>query len=74
VPSVIGGSVESARAVLEAIGLTLVEGTPIEMSEESQNGLIVTQSPGGDEWAELGTAVTVQVGVYIPPEEPPEED
>jgi len=73
VPSVIGGSVDGAREVLEALGLTVVEGTPIEITEESRDGLIVTQSPAAGEWLELDTAVTVQVGVYVPPEEPPDE-
>jgi hypothetical protein len=72
-PSVIGGSVEGARGVLEALGFTVVEGTPIEITNETQNGLIVSQSPAAGEWLELGTAVTVQVGVYVPPEDPPDE-
>jgi vancomycin resistance protein YoaR len=73
VPSVIGGSVDGARGVLEALGLTVVEGAPIEITSEASNGLIVSQSPAEGEWLELGTAVTVQVGVYVPPEEPPDE-
>ncbi len=74
VPSVIGGSVDNARAVLDALGLTLVEGPTVELSDESQHGLIVSQSPAGSEWVELGTAITVNVGVYTPPEEPPPGD
>ena len=73
-PSVIGGSVENARTVLEALGLTLVEGPTIEIDNESQNGLIVSQSPAGSEWVDLGTAITVNVGIYVPPEEPPPGD
>ncbi len=74
VPSVIGGSVENARAVLEALGFTLVEGAPIPIESEASNGLIVTQTPGGDEWADVGSAITVSVGIYVPPEEPPPEE
>ncbi|MDJ0663908.1 MAG: VanW family protein [Acidimicrobiia bacterium] len=68
-PSVIGGSIDGAREVLEGLGLTLVEGAPIETTDESQDGVILAQSPSVDEWLEPGSAVTVQVGVYVPPEE-----
>nr|MDJ0952591.1 VanW family protein [Acidimicrobiia bacterium] len=74
VPSVIGGSVDNARAVLEALGFVLVEGAPVQIDNEASNGLIVTQTPGGDEWADLGATITVGVGFYVPPEEPPPEE
>lgn len=74
VPSVVGGSVDGARAVLQGIGLGLVEGAPIEIDSEGSNGLIVTMSPAAGEWVPAGTAITVQVGVYVPPEEPPDEE
>jgi len=75
VPSVIGGSLDGARAALGAAGFTMIEGPPIEMAVESQDGLVVDQSPEPGQWIEPGTAVTVSVGVYVPPEEdaPPEE-
>jgi len=74
VPSVVGGSVENARAVLEGLGLGLVEGAPIEIDSEVSDGLIVTMSPAAGEWVPEGTTVSVQVGVYVPPEEPPDEE
>jgi len=70
---VIGGSVEGARSVLEALGFTLVEGETVEITDESRDGLIVSQSPSEGEWIEEGSAITVIVGVYVPPEEPPDE-
>ncbi len=73
VPSVIGGSVPGAREVLEALGLSLVEGTTMSITDESRNGLIVSQSPTEGEWVEVGNAITVIVGIYVPPEEPPDE-
>ncbi len=71
VPALSGWSVADARAAVEAVGLTLVEGGTIEVTEEGQNGLIQSQTPAGGEWLELQSAVTVTVGVYVPPEEPP---
>jgi len=74
VPSVIGGSVDGARSVLEALGFTLVQGETVEIDNESQNGLVVSQTPGGGEWIEPGSTITVIVGIYVPPEEPPPEE
>ncbi|MCP3997809.1 MAG: PASTA domain-containing protein [bacterium] len=73
VPSVIGGSVEGARGVLEALGFTLVQGATVEITDESRDGLIVSQAPTEGEWVEEGSTITVIVGVYVPPEEPPDE-
>jgi hypothetical protein len=74
VPGLSGWSVADARAALEAIGLSLVEGGTVEVTEESQNGLIQSQSTAGGEWLDAGAAITVTVGVYVPPEEPPPGD
>jgi beta-lactam-binding protein with PASTA domain len=51
----------------------MVEGAPLEITGEAQDGLIVDQSPEPGEWIAPGTAVTVSIGVYVPPD-PPEED
>lgn len=69
VPTLAGWSVADARNALEVLGLTLVEGGTVEVADEAQNGLIVEQTPAGGEWIELDTAVTVVVGVYVPPAE-----
>ncbi len=74
IPTLLGATIDSARAALEAVGLSLVEGGTVEVTDESQNGLIQTQNPGPEEWVEVGTSVTVIVGVYVPPEEPPPDD
>ncbi len=74
VPSVIGGSIDGARGVLEALGLSLVESSTVEVTEESANGLIVSQSPTGGEWVAPGSTVSVIVGIYVPPEEPPPDE
>ncbi len=73
VPSVIGGSVENARAVLQGVGLSLVEGPTVEISEQGSDGLIVSMTPGANSWVDAGSAVTVNVGVYVAPEPPPGE-
>ena len=67
VVAVIGASLDGARAAIEGLGLTLVEGATVEVTDESQNGLVVSQTPEPGEWLELGSAVTVSVGVYTPP-------
>lgn len=73
VPSVLGGSIDGARAALETAGLTIAEGETIGITEEAQNELIVHQSPEAGEWIAPGTAVTVRIGVYVPPAEPPDD-
>ena len=74
VPGLSGWSVTDARAALEAIGLVLLEGGTVEVTDESQNGLIQSQSTAGGEWLDTESTVTVTVGVYVPPEEPPDDD
>jgi vancomycin resistance protein YoaR len=71
VPALTGWSVADARSAVEAVGLVLVEGAAVEVTDEAQNGLIVDQSPTGGEWIERGSSVTVNAAVYVPP--PPEE-
>jgi vancomycin resistance protein YoaR len=67
VPALTGWSIADATAALQAVGLVLVEGATIEVEDESQNGLIVEQSPAGGQWIEPGSSVTVNVAVYVPP-------
>ncbi len=74
VPSVLGGSIDGARSAVAALGLTLVEGPTVGLTEESQNGLIVDQTPESGEWVDAGTSVIVSVGIYVPPEEPPPDE
>jgi hypothetical protein len=71
VPSVVGSNVESARSALQALGLTLTEGDTVQVDTEASNGLIVDMSPSSGEWVPVGSTVTVNVGVYVPPAEPP---
>lgn len=73
VPALTGWSVADARAAVESLGLTLVEGGTVEVTDESQNGLIQSQTPAGGEWIDLESAVTVIVGVFVPPENPPDD-
>ncbi len=67
VPTLTGWSVADARNALEGLGLVLVEGAAVEVSDEAQNGLIVEQSPGGGQWIASGSTVTVRLAVYVPP-------
>lgn len=71
VPSVIGGSFDSAKAALEGAGFAVANGPTIQIDNEASDGLIVTQSPSAGEWVAPGTTITINVGVYVPPEQPP---
>jgi vancomycin resistance protein YoaR len=74
VPSLLGGTSDGARAALEALGLIFAEGPTVGLAEDTNDGLIVDQSPESGEWVPIGTSVTVSVGVYVPPEEPPPDE
>lgn len=73
IPALLGGTGDNARAAVEALGLVFVEGPTVGITEEANNGLIVDQTPESGEWVDVGTTVTVSVGVYVPPEEPPDD-
>ena len=74
VPSLLGWSVADAEAALQALGFALVEAGTVDVMDESQNGLIVQQTPAGGEWIEAGASVSVTVAVYVPPPDDGGED
>ncbi|MCP4309021.1 MAG: PASTA domain-containing protein [bacterium] len=74
VPALLGGTSDGARAAVEALGLVFVEGPTVGITEEANSGLIVDQTPESGEWVDVGTTITISVGVYVPPEEPPPDD
>jgi beta-lactam-binding protein with PASTA domain len=71
VPNVVGQGRESALASLSAanLGATVVE---VESDVESEDDRVLDQEPGGGSRVPPGTDVTIEVGVFVEPEE--EED
>ncbi len=67
VPSVLGQTWEGALATLDAAGFTIADGGSVEVSDQSQDGLVQSQNPGSGSFAQPGTAISVVIGVYVPP-------
>ena len=64
VPGVSGLSEADAVATLGAAGFPVTV-TYTDVSDSSQNGVVVSASPGG--YQSPGTTITITVGVYTPP-------
>ena len=72
VPNVVGLSQGAAEEELSAAGLEAKAGEQTT-EDESEDGVVVSQSPGGGAEVDEGAAVTVVVGRFeAPPEEDPE--
>jgi vancomycin resistance protein YoaR len=67
VPSVLGQTWDGALATLADIGFTIADGGTVEVTDESQDGLVQSQTPGPGTFHTPGAAVSVVVGVYVPP-------
>jgi serine/threonine-protein kinase len=65
VPSVIGDTPSTASSTLTAAGFT-VNRTTKDVTVQSNNGLVVKQSPGAGTKAKNGSAVTIVVGKFVP--------
>lgn len=63
VPGLIGSTLAQATQLLAAADLVLAQGTPWEVTDPAQVGLIFAQDPPAGEWLDPGTTVTVRVGV-----------
>jgi vancomycin resistance protein YoaR len=64
VPGVDGLSEADAVATLSGAGFVVVV-TYADVSEASQNGVVISSSPGGSQ--RPGTTITITIGVYTPP-------
>ena len=64
VPGVNGLSEADAVATLSGVGF-VVSVTYADVSDASQNGVVISSSPGGRQ--RPGTTITITVGVYTPP-------
>ena len=63
VPNVTGDTVAAARSALTAAGFVVVV-SPQTVSNKSQDGVVLSQSPAGDSSAKKGSTVTIVVGHY----------
>jgi serine/threonine-protein kinase len=70
VPGVVGLSVDAASSQLRAAGLDVATSDQTTR-DESEDGVVLSQSPSGGAEVEEGTTVTIVVGRF---EEPPETD
>jgi vancomycin resistance protein YoaR len=70
VPDVVGQKQGRATSDLEAWGFAVVKET-VDVSEESQNNVVISQSPGGGGQLVLGGTVVIQVGNYVDPGDDP---
>ena len=69
ITSVIGLSLGDATATLGALGFSVVEGAVVPVESEDLNGKVTAQSPAAGDFLPAGSTVTVNLGVYEPPEE-----
>ena len=68
VPSLVGNTEAEARNALNALGLTMALGEPIEVAAESgQEGIVLEQQTPATVLVEPGTTITVRIGVVPPP-------
>jgi serine/threonine-protein kinase len=73
IPGVVGSTRADASGALRAAGFGV--STAYETTDqESQDGIVLSQSPGGGTEAKPGTTVQIVVGQYEEPPPPPEEE
>jgi beta-lactam-binding protein with PASTA domain/predicted Ser/Thr protein kinase len=70
VPDVTGDSPGAARAALSAAGFKVVEHAR-KVNNQSEGGVVISQSPGSGSRAQKGTTVTIVVGHFKAPPPPP---
>jgi serine/threonine-protein kinase len=66
VPNVVGQKAGTASGQLSGAGFTVSEQTQ-PVSKKKQDGVVISQSPGGGASATKGSAVTIVVGKFTPP-------
>ncbi len=66
VPDVRGFAVATATATIKAAGFKPVVVT-VNVSDQTQDGVVISESPEQNTQATLGTPVTITVGHYVPP-------
>jgi beta-lactam-binding protein with PASTA domain len=66
VPDVTGDTLAAARSALSAAGFSVTQ-TAQTVSNKSQNGIVLSQSPSGGSSAKKGSTVTIVIGHYKKP-------
>jgi beta-lactam-binding protein with PASTA domain/predicted Ser/Thr protein kinase len=69
VPPVQGETAGAASGTLTTAGFSVIEQTK-DVSRASQDGIVISQRPGGGTNAKLNSTVTIVVGHYTPPNTP----
>jgi serine/threonine-protein kinase len=69
VPDVVGQSEGSASSALSAAGLTVVT-TSRTVTDQTQDGVVLSQSPGAGAQVKKGSKVTIVVGKFVAPTTP----
>jgi serine/threonine-protein kinase len=65
VPNVVGDPADGATSALSAAGFTVLRRTR-EVSQSSQDGIVVSQTPSGGSTAKKNSSVTIVIGHYTP--------
>ena len=69
VPSVVGDTPSSARSALTGAGFTVTKQIR-DVTDQTMNGLVISQSPGGGTQAKKASNVTIVVAKYVPTNTP----
>jgi eukaryotic-like serine/threonine-protein kinase len=69
VPSVVGDTPSSAGSALKAAGFSVTKTTK-DVTDQSTNGLVISQSPNGGSKAKMGSTVTIVVAKFVPTNTP----
>ncbi len=69
IPDVVGLSEDDATAALEAAGF-VVEVAYVDVTDGTEEGIVLSQTPAVGEKADAGTTVTIEVGRLAPPPSP----
>ena len=64
VPDVTGESQDQATQDLQNQGFKNVQSQPVDVTDPTQDGIVQSQSPAGNQSAPTSTTVTLQVGHF----------
>jgi beta-lactam-binding protein with PASTA domain len=66
VPNVKGQTSAAATSALQSAGFTVSQST-LDTKKKNQDGVVISQSPGGGTNAKKGSSVTIVIGHYVAP-------
>ena len=73
VPNVVGMKQAKASSELESWSFVVVKET-VDVEDEAQNNVVISQSPAGGGEQTLGGTVVIQIGNYVDPGDDPGAD